>query len=65
MTNMMLLSIGKVAVLGAAIFFVVPLMLFLIIGLVGRHFALTIHRDSWVATTKNKFIRRLTRRFLV
>lgn len=60
-----ILAISKVCILSAAIFFVVPLVFFLIVGLIGRHLSLTIHHDSWLATTNIKLIRKLSKRFLI
>jgi hypothetical protein len=59
------LAISKICVLGAAILFVVPLMFFLIVGVLGRHLSLAIHHDSWLATTNIKVIRKLSKRFLI
>jgi len=48
-----------------SVLFVVPLVFLLLVGSMGRHFSLTIQRDSWVARTNIKCIRSLFRKFLV
>ena len=60
-----LFAISKIVVLGAAILFVVPVVFFLIVGVLGRQLSLTIHHDSWLATTNVKVIRNISKRFLV
>ena len=55
----------KAMALFAALVLVVPLVFFLLVGLIGHRFALTIQKDSWLATTRIRMIRTLFRRYVI
>jgi len=55
----------KVALLFFSIIFVLPMVFFLLVGCCGKHFSLTIDRNSWLAKTNIKWIKVLMSRFVV
>ena len=54
---------------GLGLFFLIitimPLMFFLLIGSFGGLFEFSVHKESWLATTKIKWIKLITNKFLV
>jgi len=56
-----MLVIVKAVLLFSAIVFIVPLLFFLLIGIFGRYFELTIDNNSRFAKTEVKWIRGLLR----
>ncbi len=54
----------KVLLLSAIIFFIVPLVFFLVIGLGGRFFAITIDKNSPLAQSNRWWVRAILRKFI-
>jgi|GEM_PF-1793277 len=55
----------KAMLLFGALFMVVPVVFFLLVGCVGQKFALVIQKDSWLATTKIRVIRTLVKKYVI
>jgi len=59
-----MIAFFKAMILFFLILFLLPVVFFLLAGLFGNYFALTIDRRSWIATVDNRFIRNLVKKFL-
>ncbi|MFH1644428.1 MAG: hypothetical protein ABIA74_04610 [bacterium] len=54
----------KTILLFLLIFFITPVVFFLIMGFFGGFFALEIDKNSWLAKTKIKWVKRLVHKYL-
>lgn len=59
-----MIIILKTMVLFAAIFLVMPIAFFVLVGMAGGLFALEVDPNSWLAKTKIKWIRSFVSKFL-
>ena len=60
-----MLIIIKAALLFLSVFIVLPIVFFVLVGTVGKHFSLTIDQDCWLAKTRIKWIKLFVRKFIV
>lgn len=55
----------KAALLFLSVFIVLPIVFFVLVGIIGKQFSLTIDQDCWLAKTKIKWIKLFVRKFII
>jgi hypothetical protein len=61
----MFIFILKFSILFLLSIVIVPVIFFLMFGLFGNYFSLVIDKESWIAKTKIKWVRKVVKRFFV
>lgn len=60
---MVILLIKTIILLGIIIL-ITPLIFFVLLGYLGKYFAISINKDSWLAKIENSWIKNITKKFL-
>ena len=61
----MFIFVCKTVFLFAFSLMTLPIIFFLLVGLFGNYFYISIDRSSWLAKTKIKVIRNVVKRFII
>lgn len=60
-----MLIIFKAVLLFLSVFIVLPIIFFILIGIVGKFFSITLDKNCWLAKTNIKWIQFIIHKFIV